>query len=29
LKTVWLGYQRLCDATNIYAIFNKINLGKD
>lgn len=29
LKTVWLGYQRLCDATNIYAIFNKNNLGKD
>jgi hypothetical protein len=28
LKTVWLGYQRLCDATNSYVIFNKINLGK-
>ena len=29
LKTVWLGYQRLCDATNIYKIFNKKNLGKE
>jgi len=29
LKTVWLGYQRLCDAINIYGIFNKTNLGKD
>lgn len=29
LKTVWLGYQRLCDATNIYDIINQNNLGKD
>ena len=29
LKTVWLGYQRLCDAINIYEIFNETNLGKD
>lgn len=29
LKTVWLGYRRLCDATNIYEILNKKNLGKD
>ncbi len=29
LKTVWLGYQRLYDAANIYEIFNKTNLGKD
>lgn len=28
LKTVWLGYQRLCDATNIYDIINQNNLGK-
>lgn len=28
LKTVWLGYQRLCDAENIYAIMLQ-NLGKD
>lgn len=29
LKTVWLGYQRLCDATNIYDIIKQNNLGKD
>ena len=29
LKTVWLGYQRLCDATNIYDIINQNNLGMD
>lgn len=28
LKTVWLGYQRLCDATNIYIIMEGKNLGK-
>jgi Transposase Tn5 dimerisation domain len=28
LKTVWPGYQRLCDATNIYDIINQNNLGK-
>ena len=26
LKTTWLGYQRLCDATEAYQIFNTINL---
>ena len=29
LKTVWMGYQRLCDATNIYDIIKQKNLGKD
>lgn len=29
LKTVWLGYQRICDAAGIYEqLFNIINLGK-
>lgn len=28
LKTVWLGYQRVCDAANIYVTINKLNLGK-
>jgi hypothetical protein len=28
LKTVWLGYQRVCDAANVYEIFNLQNLGK-
>lgn len=28
LKTTWLGYQRLCNATEAYQIFNTINLGK-
>lgn len=28
LKTVWLGYQRICDAANIYAMINLPNLGK-
>jgi hypothetical protein len=28
LRTVWLGYQRLCDATSIYEIINIKNLGK-
>ncbi len=28
LKVVWLGYQRICDAANIYAIINLQNLGK-
>lgn len=29
LKTVWLGYQRVCDAANVYEIMNLQNLGKD
>ena len=29
LKTVWLGYQRVCDAVNIYEIINLQILGKD
>jgi hypothetical protein len=29
LKTVWLGYQRVCDAANVYEIMNTQNLGKD
>jgi hypothetical protein len=28
LKTVWLGYQRVCDAVNIYEVLNIPNLGK-
>ncbi len=28
LKTVWIGYQRLCDVTNIYDIINQNNFGK-
>jgi hypothetical protein len=28
LKTVWLGYQRVCDAANIYDRLMQINLGK-
>ena len=28
LKAVWLGYQRICDAVNIYEIINLQNLGK-
>lgn len=28
LKVVWLGYQRVCDAANVYAIINLQNLGK-
>jgi hypothetical protein len=28
LKTVWLGYQRICDAADIYAMINLPNLGK-
>jgi len=28
LKTVWLGYQRICDAANIYQTINQENLGK-
>jgi hypothetical protein len=28
LKTVWLGYQRVCDSTNVYEIMNLQNLGK-
>jgi len=28
LKTIWLGYQRICDAANIYEIMNLQNLGK-
>ena len=28
LKTVWLGYQRICDAANLYEILNLQNLGK-
>ena len=29
LKTVWLGYQQLCEAVNVYEILNNQNLGKD
>jgi len=29
LKTVWLGYQRICDAATIYKIMNSQNLGKE
>jgi Transposase DNA-binding/Transposase Tn5 dimerisation domain len=29
LKTVWLGYQRVCDAANIYQIMYLQNLGKE
>ena len=29
LKTVWLGYQRVCDAANFYEILNTQNLGKE
>ncbi len=29
LKTVWLGYQRVCDAADVYAILSTQNLGKD
>lgn len=29
LKTVWLGYQRICDAANIYQIMTRQYLGKD
>lgn len=29
LKTVWLGYQRVCDAEAFYTIFSTQNLGKD
>lgn len=29
LKTVWQGYKRLCDATEIYEITNAKNLGKE
>jgi hypothetical protein len=29
LKTVWLGYQRIYDAANVYEILNTQNLGKD
>jgi Transposase DNA-binding/Transposase Tn5 dimerisation domain len=28
LKTVWLGYQRICDAANVYELLQKQNLGK-
>ena len=28
LKAVWLGYQRICDAANVYEMINPINLGK-
>jgi hypothetical protein len=28
LKTVWLGYQRICDAASALSIINSINLGK-
>lgn len=28
LKTVWRGYQRVCDAANIYALIETQNLGK-
>jgi transposase-like protein/transposase Tn5 family protein len=28
LKTVWLGYQRLCDAASMYEILSEKNLGK-
>jgi hypothetical protein len=28
LKTVWLGYQRICDAASVLSIINNINLGK-
>ena len=29
LKTVWLGYQRVCDAESFYTVFSTLNLGKD
>ena len=29
LKTIWLGYQRICDAAHVYEILNKQNLGKE
>lgn len=28
LKTVWLGYQRICDAANVYELLKEQNLGK-
>jgi hypothetical protein len=28
LKTVWLGYQRVCDAESFYTVFSNLNLGK-
>jgi transposase-like protein/transposase Tn5 family protein len=28
LKTTWLGYQRICDAADVYELLNKKNLGK-
>jgi hypothetical protein len=28
LKTVWLGYQRICDAASALSIINNLNLGK-
>ena len=27
LKTVWLGYQRICDAANVYEILTTPNFG--
>lgn len=29
LKTVWIGYQRVCDAEVFYKVFSNQNLGKD
>lgn len=29
LKTVWLGYQRMCDAQSLITVFSNIDLGKD
>ena len=28
LKTTWLGYQRICDAADVYELLNSQNLGK-
>ncbi len=28
LQTIWLGYQRICDAATVYELLNKQNLGK-
>ena len=28
LKTTWLGYQRICDAADVYELLNNKNLGK-
>ena len=28
VKTVWLGYQRICDAANVLSLINNENLGK-